>query len=109
MDGHFECEIGDSAPGAPLTVTVRGDVDLATAPDLEAKVREAFDQSPSSVVIDLAALSFIDSSGLRALVAVSNEARSRDLAIALRSVPRHAQRVLEMTGLSDWFDRDGTA
>lgn len=102
----FDCEIGDSSPGEALTVTVRGDVDLATAPDLESTIREAFAKSPSSLVLDLAGLTFIDSSGLRALVAVSNEARSRDVAIALRSVPRHAQRVLEMTGLADWFDRD---
>ena len=46
----------------------------------------------------------IDSSGLRSLVAVSKDASARGLPLTLRNVPRHAQRVLELTGLDAWFD-----
>ena len=105
MSDQLECEIGRALVGEPLVVTVKGEVDLATAPELEATVQRAFEIVPASVLLDLAGMSFIDSSGLRVLVALSNEARSRDATLALRNVPRHAERVLDLTGLSYWFDR----
>lgn len=104
MDGRLVCEVGDTAPGGARVVTVRGEVDLATAPELEVSVRRALEDAPDGVVLDLTALSFIDSSGLRALVALSKDAKSRGASLALRNLPRHAQRVLELTGLSDWFE-----
>jgi anti-anti-sigma factor len=104
MSKWFECEIGDIRRGEACVVTVRGEVDLANAADLEACLRRAIDGSPSSVVLDLEALTFIDSSGLRVLVALSKEAQSRSATFGLRNVPNHAQRVLDITGLSDLFD-----
>ena len=57
-------------------------------------------------MLDLEALTFIDSSGLRVLVALDERrARSQGATLALRNIPRHARRVLDLTGLSDWFDR----
>jgi anti-anti-sigma factor len=84
---------------------VRGEVDLATAPELEASVQEAFGIAPDAVLLDLRALTFIDSSGLRVLVALSNTAREQKARLLLRNVPRHAERVLDLTGLAEWFDR----
>jgi anti-anti-sigma factor len=104
MTNQFECQIDNAAGGAACVLTVTGDIDLASAADFETCLRSALDRAPSSIVIDLAALTFIDSSGLRALVSVSKEAQSRDATIALRNVPRHAQRVLDITGLSELFD-----
>ncbi len=103
MNDRFECEIGSVRAGEPRDVQVRGEIDLATAPELEARVLQAFDGGPSSIVLDLDGLTFIDSSGLRALVALSKAAGDRGALLTLRNVPRHAQRVLELTGLSDFF------
>ena len=104
MDGRLECEIGEVDRDLPLTVRVRGEVDLATAPDLESTVRKVLDNAPRGVDLDLQNLTFIDSSGLRSLVAISKDASARGVPLALRNVPRHAQRVLELTGLDAWFD-----
>jgi anti-sigma B factor antagonist len=104
MSSQLQCEVGADRPGEPRVVIVRGEVDLATAPELEACVQEAF-AGASAVVLDLEALTFIDSSGLRVLVALSNGARAGGARLHLRNVPRHAQRVLDLTGLADWFDR----
>ena len=103
MSDGFECELGPEADGRRV-ITVRGEVDLATAPELEAGIRNALDGGTRSVVLDLDGLTFIDSSGLRVLVSLKNDAESRQAALTLRNVPRHARRVLEVTGLSDWFD-----
>ena len=74
MDGRLECEIGGIAADGPRLVKVQGEVDLATAPDLEATVRKVLDDAPRGVDLDLRDLTFIDSSGLRSLVAVSKDA-----------------------------------
>jgi anti-sigma B factor antagonist len=105
MTDQLECEIGSARAGEPVVVTVRGEVDLATAPELESCLHRAFGDAPDGVVLDLDGLTFIDSSGLRVLVALAKDARSRDASLTLRNVPRHAQRVLDLTGLSEWFDR----
>jgi anti-anti-sigma factor len=105
MSDQLECEIGSATAGDPVVVTIRGEVDLATAPQLESSIQRAFTAGPEAVVLDLDGLTFIDSSGLRVLVALSKDARSRNASLTLRNVPRHAQRVLDLTGLSEWFDR----
>src|ERR1700755_2428206 len=96
MSAQLVCDIGAALSGGPVVVTVRGEVDLATAPELETYVNQAFDGSDGSVLLDLRAMSFIDSSGLRVLVALSNEARGRGQRLALRNIPRHAERVLDL-------------
>jgi anti-sigma B factor antagonist len=105
MSEQLECEVVSANGAEPLVVTVRGEVDLATAPELESCIQRAFVEAPKAVLLDLEGLTFIDSSGLRVLVSLSKDARSRDASLTLRNVPRHAQRVLDLTGLSDWFDR----
>ena len=42
MSEQLECEIGRVHAGEPLVVTVRGEVDLATAPELESCIQRAF-------------------------------------------------------------------
>jgi anti-anti-sigma factor len=51
-----------------VIVLVRGELDLATAPDLEEVVSDRMDAG-QEVVVDLRELQFMDSSGLRVLVA----------------------------------------
>jgi len=104
MSHRFECEVGNVRSGAPCLVTVRGEVDLASATDLEACLWRALEASPKSITVDLGGLAFIDSSGLRVLVSLSKEAHARSATFGLTNIPHHAQRVLDITGLSDWFD-----
>src|SRR5437899_2962524 len=49
-------------------VAVRGELDLFTAPELRALIGELIDQGKINLVVDLVQTSFIDSSGLAALV-----------------------------------------
>src|SRR6478736_7155892 len=56
-------------------VVIRGELDLATAPDLEAALQERLDAG-QDVVVDLRELDFMDSTGLRVLVAAHARART---------------------------------
>jgi anti-sigma B factor antagonist len=63
---EFSITAGDRDGRAYLTL--RGELDLATAPELEQLVNESLDAG-NEVVVDLRALEFMDSSGIRVLVA----------------------------------------
>ena len=65
------------------TITVRGELDLATAPQLSAAVAEHHDAG--LLVLDLTAVTFIDSAGVRVLI-------QADRACPLGLVPRGAGR-----------------
>ena len=55
-------------------LTVRGELDVATAPLLTAAVESLLATSPSAVVVDLTPTEFLDSSGARALLAIARQA-----------------------------------
>jgi anti-anti-sigma factor len=63
-----EFSISDAVVDGRTHVTLRGELDLATAPELEQLLTERIDSS-HDVVVDLRGLEFMDSSGIRVLVA----------------------------------------
>jgi anti-anti-sigma factor len=72
---------------------------------LEAAVASRDDSD--AVVIDLANVTFIDSSGLRALLDAARRARARSTDVVLRSVGPEVFRLLEITGTAGQFSIDG--
>lgn len=83
-------------PGASsMRVVVAGELDIATVPELSPHVTAADDGD--AVILDLAAVTFIDSTGLRLLI----EAHAA-LGERLRIVPSPAcERLFEITGVRD--------
>ena len=61
--------------GGEGRVAVEGDLDMATAPRLEAAVTEALAGGAQQVTIDLGGVSFVDSSGLRVLIVIDRRAQ----------------------------------
>jgi anti-anti-sigma factor len=86
-------------------IVANGDVDLAGGPLLEAAILQREDDNP--VVIDLGDVAFIDSSGLRSLLAASRRAQERGTTVVLRSPSREVRRLLEITGTTAQFELDG--
>jgi anti-sigma B factor antagonist len=88
--------------GAVPTISLVGDLDPATAPQLEACIEEALsDPDATRLVLDLAAVEFIDSSGLRVFVAAREQLRLRDGELVLRSPSATTERLLDITGLTE--------
>jgi anti-anti-sigma factor len=81
-------------------LTLRGELDLATAPELEQLVNERIDGS-QEVVIDLRGLEFMDSSGIRVLVAAHARAgRTGNRLFIVRPEPGSAvAKIVEVAGL----------
>jgi anti-anti-sigma factor len=81
-------------------LTLRGELDLATAPDLEQLVYERIDAG-QEVVVDLRALEFMDSSGIRVLVAGHARAgrAGTRLVVVRPAVGSAVAKIVEVSGL----------
>lgn len=95
----------DHANGAVL-LTVTGDLDLAAEELWGARIAEACALAPAHVVLDLAGVTFIDSSGLRLLIVGKNITDDAGIALRLANIPRAVARVFDMTGLLSQFESD---
>jgi anti-sigma B factor antagonist len=81
-------------------VALQGELDMATAEGLSDWL---IDQSGSVVVVDLAELTFMDSSGISAFVMAQNQmGRQGNSMIFTRPTPM-VRRTLELVGLEDWI------
>jgi anti-sigma B factor antagonist len=85
-----------------LIVTVIGEVDAATASVLEAGV-VVDDPAIATVDLRLDQVTFIDSSGLRALLMVRERVIAAGAGVVLGSTSTLVDRLLEVTGLADTF------
>ena len=87
-----------------VIVEVRGEIDLATAPELMRVVEAGLDAGPVEVrrvVIDLSDVGFLDSSGLNALVRLRRLLDGRGIAFRLVSPADHPVRhVFDITELT---------
>lgn len=80
-------------------VTVSGELDLSTAPELSRSLTEILDQHPDDLTVDLANLRFIDSSGLALLAYTSKSLRGHNGTLHLVGATPPVRRVLEIVGL----------
>jgi anti-sigma B factor antagonist len=87
------------AAGVTL-LRLEGELDLATAPELSTAVQQAFEGVGQPVVLDMAAVGFIDSTGVRTLLEAQHLA-GRDLVLMAPSGA--VTRVLDLTRLRGRF------
>jgi anti-sigma B factor antagonist len=97
----FRCDV--SYIDSRAVVLPRGELDLSTAPLLLREVLASLALPVAAVTVDLRHVSFLDSSGIQALLTAQGEAHERHIAFVLSSVQPQALTVLEVTGLAESF------
>jgi anti-anti-sigma factor len=91
--------IEEGPRGGDWVIAPAGELDIATADNLSDRIALATARRPSGrIVVDLAALSFIDSCGLRVLLAASRAARANGGRLRLLPGSRAVQRLFAITG-----------
>jgi anti-sigma B factor antagonist len=101
MDAARAFEVVDLPSDKVAGVAVRGEVELATAPVLTAALEEGIRRSSGAFVVDLAAVDFLDSSGVACLVRARALLGRDERALALVCPPGSVRRVLELTGIDE--------
>ncbi|WP_051367888.1 STAS domain-containing protein [Hamadaea tsunoensis] len=99
MDSPEDFEIARVAEPEHVLVTVRGDVDLTTADQLGRQL-EAAAEEDRDVVVDLAGVTFLDSTGVRTLVDAYRAGRRRGLFVSISGARDWVARMLEVTGVA---------
>ena len=90
-------EVGETSPGV-VALTVSGELDLATVPQLEGALMDVEAMPVRMIVIDLRPLEFIDLAGARCILAADERANAAGRALHVVAGPR-AERLFTLAQL----------
>jgi len=85
--------------GEARVVTVRGELDIATSPQVRDLLSHVATDRARPLVIDLAECEFIDSTGLAALLHGAKPAQNGQSHVAIVSAEGDVRRMLELTAI----------
>jgi len=86
---------------------LRGELDAHEASQIRARLHELIDEGPSTVVVDLSAVTFLDSTILGLLVGGLRRMREQGGELRLVYPPDPARRIFAFTGLDRVFPASG--
>jgi len=97
MQVHVENHSGTTV------IAPQGDVDLSTSRDLQSSLRKAMDARPARVVVDLAKVPYMDSSGVATLVEAMQIARKQSTRLVLCGMQEKVRSIFEIARLDRVF------
>jgi len=103
MDG---IDLNVSRQGTVATVAISGEIDLTSAPRLDDEVTGLIEDAVMTLTIELAGVSFMDSTGLRVLLKASKLLDTAGGSLVLRGPSDPVRRLLEVSGLDSHFRID---
>jgi anti-anti-sigma factor len=96
MQPPFEIAVVEAADTVRLVLS--GELDIATAPLLDSAIQTAEAGSAARILLDIADVPFIDSSGLRALIRAADRSASDGGRIAITNAGPQAMRLFMLSG-----------
>ncbi|MEO6858761.1 MAG: STAS domain-containing protein [Solirubrobacteraceae bacterium] len=99
MQSEFRVDV--RTEGQTAIVVVRGELDLATSPELEAQLQKVWDSGNEQLVIDLRELEFMDSTGLSIIVKAHQRLTEGGRQLSIVRGSQQVQRLLDLTGVSE--------
>jgi anti-sigma B factor antagonist len=99
----MEVDLDTTARNGYVVVSVWGEIDVYTAPQLRERLIELNDQEYYRIVVDLSGVEFLDSTGLGVLVGGLKRSRGHDGDLALVCSHPRIMKVFEVTGLNKVF------
>jgi anti-sigma B factor antagonist len=86
-----------------VVLALDGELDLASAPELERQLREISTTNRGRLLIDLGGLTFMDSTGLGVILGAQRSTEAAGNRFSLRSGQKQVQRLFAITGMADRF------
>jgi anti-anti-sigma factor len=105
----LDIEVDTSAAGIVI-LRVRGSLDMQSRTDLIQVGQRALGAGPvSTFALDLTDVTFMDSTGVGALVELSRDAEDANAAFRIDNPSVRVRRILDLTGLSEAWDTNSDA
>jgi anti-anti-sigma factor len=93
-----ELSIEDLKQGACHTLLLRGELDIVTAPELEAMMVELCTGDAREVVLDLSELDFLDSTGFRSILIAKELCETHGCGFFMTRGKESVQRLFDISG-----------
>ena len=101
MIGASPFEIGSESQPDGTRLRLSGELDIATAPALEAAVDAALQRGAECLLIDLSNISFVDSSGLRLFIILNERSANEGWTLRLIRPSGASMSVFRLTGAEE--------
>lgn len=99
----FEVSINEQAESYPV-VSVRGEVDIHTAPKVQDAIERIGHNGVEVVAVDMSGIEFMDSTALSTFMRLRDSLGERDTALRLISPSPAVRRIFDVTGFGDYFE-----
>jgi anti-sigma B factor antagonist len=102
-------EISVEEAGKDAVVRLSGRIDVDSSPDLRNRLRTLLlvDERPQTIIVDLADVSYIETSGIATLIESLRIARHHQINFRLQGLSGAVLRLFEVTGVLALFDASG--
>lgn len=94
-------ELSTETNGSTVRLALAGELDIAGASRVEQELERLERDRPATLVLDLRQLAFLDSTGLRVIVAADERAREQDRRLVIVRGSATVQRIISMTRLDE--------
>jgi anti-sigma B factor antagonist len=101
-------DLETSTQGDTSVVSLRGEIDVYTAPRLRQALIDLVSQGATDIVVDMDKVDFLDSTGLGVLVGGLKRVKSNDGDLRLVVTQDRIMKIFDITGLSKVFPIHGS-
>lgn len=92
-------DVQTTRDGDVVVISPAGELDIATAPQLEQAIAEATAGGADTLVLDMRGVTFMDSTGLRTLVQTHQRSETEGFGLSIWRGPSQIDRLLSVSGL----------
>ncbi|GLX02220.1 anti-sigma-B factor antagonist [Microtetraspora sp. NBRC 16547] len=98
-----ELKVATQSHAGQAVMAIVGEIDLYTAPRLQAEFTRLLETGPERVVIDMSGVEFCDSTGMNVLLSALKRLRERGGILEVASPRPAVRKILQVTGLDSVF------
>jgi anti-sigma B factor antagonist len=100
----MDLEVETSQAGDATVLSLRGEIDVYTAPRLRQAIVDLVDGGVRGIVVDMGGVDFLDSTGLGVLVEGLKRTRGKDGNLSIVATQDKILKIFDITGLTKAFD-----
>jgi anti-sigma B factor antagonist len=99
----MDLDVETGTHGDASVLTLRGEIDVYTAPRLRQAIIDLVDGGATRIVVDMERVDFLDSTGLGVLVGGLKRVKTKDGSLAIVATQDKILKIFDITGLNKVF------